>query len=928
MIAATFNFNIDEIEYSTNSDGTSVTIKDCDHSVKGHLSIPSTVIYENKTYNVTRIEDFAFSGCSGLTKINIPNSVTDIGNEAFYGCSGLTEINIPNSVTNIGNSAFYGCSGLTIITIPECVYSIKNTFRDSDEITKITIADDVINIKDDLFRGCGNTLKTIIIPNSVKNIGDRAFYGCSGLTEINIPNSVTNIGNSAFYDCSGLTEINIPNSVTSIGNHLFAGCSKLTEITIPGSITSIGTQSLSDTGIKSVIIGDGMQEFDMSVFSEISSTISFTFGKDITNIKSSNILNQIQNIICKNPIPPTLDNTFSSDNNILLEVPVNATQTYAKSEYWKDINYIYTIKNGEKYYPIVIKAEGDEFLTCIPTEQKEGEIATIRVNQPIENEKTVFFATEDISDKVNGEGYQIRVSRNHSNNTVYTYSLSKNNSFDVTLINGGELLDKITIEKIPYVYKLKINGPVNGTDILTIRKMTNLQILDLQDASIIDGGNSYYPNYLTSKNKIGSYFFTENNKIKNIKLPKNIEIIDSYAFSGCNNLEYIRIPSSTTTINNGAFNGCDNLLTLKIEFATTPLNSLNINNIRTLYLDRQISSLLGHVTFPSLRVVYIGKNMTNITREFYGCRQLQEVHISDLYTWCELTRCVDNPLSYAHNLYLNNKLITDLVIPEGITNINSHAFIGCDKIKSITIPNSTINIGSGAFEDCSTLTEITIPGNVISIGDNAFSGCSGLTDITIENGVKHINYCAFSDCSGLTKIAIPGSVTDLSYAFNNCQNLSVATIENGVININGAFNGCSSLTDITIPNSVTSIECTFYGCSSLTEINIPNSVTSIGNAAFFGCSGLTEINIPNSVTCIGEKAFYGCSGLIEIIIPNSVTGIENSTFENCNGLSIVTIKNGVTSIGEKAFSGCSNLIKITIPNSVNRIGKWAFTDCI
>ena len=91
----------------------------------GSVTIPEKVTYNGKTYSVTSIGGSAFSRCSGLTSITIPNSVTSIGDWAFSYCSGLTSIEIPNSVTSIGNSAFYKCSGLTSIEIPNSVTTIE-----------------------------------------------------------------------------------------------------------------------------------------------------------------------------------------------------------------------------------------------------------------------------------------------------------------------------------------------------------------------------------------------------------------------------------------------------------------------------------------------------------------------------------------------------------------------------------------------------------------------------------------------------------------------------------------------------------------------------------------------------------------------------------------------------------------------------------
>ena len=192
------------------------------------------------------IGNSAFSECSGLTSIEIPNSVTSIGSSAFSGCSGLTSIEIPSSVTSIGGYAFWYCSGLTSIEIPNSVTSIGdyafwycsgleqiivdagNTVYDSRENCN-AIINTTTNV---LGLGCKNT----VIPNSVTSIGSCAFFGCSGLISIEIPNSVTSIGYSAFENCTSLTSIEIPNSMISISSYTFSGCSGLTSITIHAEI--------------------------------------------------------------------------------------------------------------------------------------------------------------------------------------------------------------------------------------------------------------------------------------------------------------------------------------------------------------------------------------------------------------------------------------------------------------------------------------------------------------------------------------------------------------------------------------------------------------------------------------------------------------------------------------------------------------------
>ena len=86
----------------------------------------------------------------------------------------------------------------------------------------------------------------LILPNSVRSIGDYAFYGCSGMTELILPNSVRSIGDYAFYGCSGLTELTLPNGVRSIGDSAFSGCSGVTELTLPNGVTSIGDSAFKN----------------------------------------------------------------------------------------------------------------------------------------------------------------------------------------------------------------------------------------------------------------------------------------------------------------------------------------------------------------------------------------------------------------------------------------------------------------------------------------------------------------------------------------------------------------------------------------------------------------------------------------------------------------------------------------------------------
>ena len=398
---------------------------------------------------------------------------------------------------------------------------------------------------------------------------------------------------------------------------------------------------------------------------------------------------------------------------------------------------------------------------------------------------------------------------------------------------------------------------------------------------------------------------------------------------------YICVPDNVTSIGNYAFSGCSGLTSVTIPDSVT--------------------SIGGYA--------------------FDDCTGLTKVNITDIAAWCNVSfkDWDSNPLYYAHNLYLNDKLVTDLIIPDGVTNIGVRAFYNCSGLISVTIPDSVMSIGNFAFYGCSGLTSVTvgngvtslsgfsfennknlknivIGNSVTSIDSDTFYGCSGLTSIIIPDSVTSINRTAFGNCTGLTSITIPDSVTTIdSSAFSGCTGLTYVNTGNGVTTLSGfsnknlksivignnvteigcyTFKGCTSLTSVTIGNGVTKIrDSAFEGCTSLTSIAIPDSVTRIYDEAFRGCSGLKSVTIGNSVTSIGDYAFSGCTNLTNVTIPDSVTSIGRA-FNGCTGLTSITIPDSVTSIGDSAFSGCTDLMSIIIPDSVTGIYYEAFEDCI
>lgn len=197
----------------------------------GSVTIPETIRYNDVTYDVTSIGAQAFDCCSGLTSIAIPKSMKEIGSWAFNSCWNLESVHITDL------TAWCNIHFSSIASNP--LYFGHHLYMDGEEIKDLIIPNSITEIGETVFAGCSG-LTSLTIPAGVTYIGENAFCECHGLTEVTIPNSVLVIGGYAFGECHGLTNITIGNGVNSLENSAFIGCKKLTSVTIPASVTSIG----------------------------------------------------------------------------------------------------------------------------------------------------------------------------------------------------------------------------------------------------------------------------------------------------------------------------------------------------------------------------------------------------------------------------------------------------------------------------------------------------------------------------------------------------------------------------------------------------------------------------------------------------------------------------------------------------------------
>ena len=821
-IVASAGNEIDGIYYALDATGETptATVLDNPNKYSGDVVIPESVTFEEVSYSVTSIGEYAFEDCSGLTSITIPNSVTSIGEGAFYGCSGLTSVTIPNSVTSIGWEAFYGCSGLTSITIPNNVTAIASyTFYNCSDLTSITIPNSVTSIGEGTFSGCSG-LTTITIPNSVTSIGEWAFSGCSGLTSITIPNNLTAIESSTFENCSSLTSVTIPNSVISIGNGAFRGCSGLTSITIPNSVTNIGWEAFHGTAWYKnqpdglvyvgkiaykykgtmpantrIRIKDGTLAIVCEAFKDCSGLTSITIPNSVTNIgwEAFSGCSGLTSITIPNNVTAIESSTFSGCSSLTSATIPNSVISIGNGAF-RGCSSLTSIT-----IPNSVVSIGDEaFRGCSGlTSVILNSNSIVSTNRSDDTSlKTVF------------------------GNQVAEYTIGKNvTSIGEMAFYGCSGLTSITIPNSV--------TSIGASAFYGCSNLTKAIFNSVDDFCYTTFGNKEAnPLYLSHHLYVGEIEQTV------ITVPTGISMINDYAFAGGSEITKVTIPESVNYIGKDAFYGCNNN-NLTIGYAT----------------DAQLKSMTygdGESNPMSKAKMFLvnGNEITEVSfdadvneKGFKGAKWLQKVTLN-----------------------------------AGVTKIGKDAFHSCSKLGTVIFNNAKITeIGSDAFNNCQNLSiiksegqnENELPSTLETIGIAAFRYCTNLGNITIPSSVTSIGNETFYGCSGLTKVDIQANLTAIpNQMFYGCSNLAEVQLSNTIQTINyKAFYGCYALKSL--PNVTTIGQQAYASCQGFTILTLPTTIKSIGEMAFAYCNNITDLMIPEKVSelNIGEKAFYVETGM-------------------------------------------------------------------
>lgn len=806
--------------------------------------------------------------------------VKDLGT-VFSGNNEITsfdELKYFTTLTNIRNFAFAECAKLKSIVVPDSVKVIgEKAFSNCPSLEAIVVASGnkaydsrydskaIIRTKDSaLIVGCKNTL----IPNTVSSIEEAAFMGSKGLTSIEIPNSVTSIKNSAFSGCTALKTVLFGKYLTKIGNDAFKSCTSLMDFVLPNGVTSIG----------------------QSAFSGCTSITSITIPANVTEI-GQQILEGCS----------SLDSIFVASENTIFDSRDSCNAIIRTN----DSTLIVGCKNSE--IPAGVKTVGHRaFNGCTG-------LTSIKMPKGVTTIKnSAFMGCKGLADLTIGD--------------------------DVTIIGDSAFnnCERLNIVSIPACVTT-----IGGNAFGNCRNLTTVDI----------------PNSVTS---IGSGAFSGCSELSSVvSLIEQPYVFGKNAFDGISKGCVLTVPSGT--INDYLTKGWTKEVfkggVVEAEDENTEYIGFADEKVKAICLAQWDTNRDGKLSDKEAGVVQVLGAAFKGNKEITSFKELNYfkgiTSLDDAFSGCSKLEAIE--------------------IPEGIEKIGRKTFLGCDSLKSIVvvsenkiydsrdscnaiirkkdntlvagckttcIPDDVAAIGDSAFYNCSGLDTLEIPKSVSAIGNSTFYKCSGLTSIEFPDNLAEIGDSAFCYCPGLNIIRIPKGVTSIgSKAFSRCYGLDsiFVAIENQTFDSRDSCNAIIRKKDNTlilgcrntqIKNGVAAIgDRAFEGCTGLSSIKIPASVTSIGTGAFNGCTGLALFTIPSDVKTIGGSAFQNCTGLSEIIIQANITSIEGSTFANCHSLTTIEIPTSVTSIGSSAFLGCTSMASIVIPENVSEIGNNAFKGC-
>ena len=272
--------------------------------------------------------------------------------------------------------------------------------------------------------------------------------------------------------------------------------------------------------------------------------------------------------------------------------------------------------------------------------------------------------------------------------------------------------------------------------------------------------------------------------------------------------------------------------------------------------------------------------------------------------------------------------ITEVVIPDSVTNVASRAFYSCGALTTVHLPTSLRSIGSEAFCCCGNLETANVPACVRNVGSSAFRDTRLRGALQFDGPNVEIGDYAFCGDDLLEQVVFGrGGVGAIgSHAFNGCSTLAAVGFFGDVETIgDDAFSDCPKLASVDFFGNVGTIgDFSFYGDESLIRVSFWGNVSRIGSYVFASCGVLQAVALPDTTVSIGAAAFQDCISLTSFVVPSNVTDVSDMAFSGCESLSSVTFHDGIVRIGVSSFADCESLLSFTLPRTGMEVCQGAF----
>ena len=797
-----------------------------------------------------------------------------------------------------------------------------NAFENQASVTSVLIPDTVTEIGRQAFRNCAN-LAAVNEGNNIASIAPNAFYGTAW--DSNLTGGEVYLGKTLYKYAGGMytdTEISVKEGTLGIAGNAFNGMDKLVKVTLPAGLTNIGEYAFggaqTGTGLTEITFPDSVTEIGANAFRNAKSLAKVTIGANVAYIG---------------------DNAFGG--TAVSDLTYGANAEFGAQGPFRGLTAAATVTLGDNItaFPAKLFEEWTGLasvslggVTQLPANAFDGfeNLATVALDDVTVLGDYAFRGTAltevTIPEGVTSIGNGVfanctKLAKVNYNAADASAPNSANNAFA-----GCTALASVVI------------GEGAAVPDYFFQNLTSLTSADISKAESI-GISAFQNTSLTalstgSVKEIGKSAF-QGAKIAELTVGEALESIGYNAFAG--NAELTKVIWNATAAEtiyeaSGAglvraiFNDCAKLATVEV--------GENVKSLPDYFLPN--NTLVRKIDLPA-GIESVGDSAFN------GCTALAEISNAnklqtigqDAFTgtpWFTEYLETDGLVYLGSVLYVYNGDMpadTTIEVRDGTTAIANGAFDGKSNLVAVTLPDTLTTIGDSAFAGTS-LTTLTIPASVESIGSEAFTDVGTLTSVTFNEGLKTIGANAFDGCSLLNTIALPNSLTSLgNNAFQYAGRDAAAadgtlTIGTGLTEIpQSAFMGMSKTGGaLTIPAGITKIGASaFYGMM-ISSVTIPEGVTEIGASAFASTKGLASVELPSTVTALGSRVFEG-SSISTAELDGTFTAIPSYAFSLCENLNSITWQDGVTDIGDYAFQNANKLKEIDLTGIVN-IGNYAF----